>query len=554
MPKWNRSDLVLAALGIVGLATVFTLHESAFPLAGVELQVTREQAVARAAELLAEQGADLEGYRRAALFTGDTESLVFLQRILGAEEAAAWARDRVPVWTWDIRWFRPGQAEEWLAYVGVDGEVVGFRHIVEEAAAGAQLPEDAARARAETFLRARGWDPATLEPVQASADRKDNRTDHVFTWQVRGTEVVWRDGDPEAGTGSVRLRVLVQGDTIGGWATFLKVPEEFSREFTGTQSRGQLLAIASIVLTLLMALAAMGLAIARYRRGDVNWRLALGAGVLVGVMFVIYSITAWPAAQFRYQTEIDWGVFIGLLVLGLVLMGVFYVVFVTFPTAAGESLARELYPASLHGFADAMRGRLLTPTFGAAALRGYALAGALLGFFTGFYWFAQRFLGAWLPAEGPYSEIFNNLAPYLTPLTISLVAAISEETIYRLFGISVFRKLTGSTALALVLPAAIWAFGHSNYPVFPVYIRGIELTLAGTLFGIAFLRFGLVTCIVAHYVIDAVVLGLPLVTSGSTSYMLSGGIVIGLALVPGVVGLLAGGGRGPAAAGAAAHL
>lgn len=543
MPLLKRSDAVLAVLGLVGLAVVFLLYESAFPLASVELQVTRQEAVEGARQMLESRGADLDDSRRAALFSGDTESLVFLQTVLGDEEAMRWARERVPVWTWDIRWFRPGQTEEWLAYVGVDGEIVGFRHVIEEAAAGASLDEAAARTVAESFLRERGWGLDELEPVGAAADQKDNRTDHVFTWQVRGSELVWREGDPEAGTGSARVRVLVHGDTVGGYAELLRIPEEFSREFESTQSRGQFLAIASIVVTVLLALAAMGIAIVRYRTGDVDWRTAITAGGIVGAMFVAYSVTAWPAALFRYQTNIDWAVFVGLLVLGLVLAGAFYTVFVTFPTAAGASLARELFPSSVRGFAAAMRGRLFDPGFGAAALRGYGLAAALMGFFVGFYWFARTWMGAWMPAEGPYSEIFNNLAPFLTPLTISLVAAISEETIYRLFGVSLFKKLTGSTALGLVLPAAIWAFGHSNYPVFPVYVRGIELTIAGTLFGIAFLRYGLVTCIVAHYVIDAVALGLPLVTSGSTSYVISGVVVIGLAIVPGVIGLLAGRGR-----------
>ena len=101
----------------------------------------------------------------------------------------------------------------------------------------------------------------------------------------------------------------------------------------------------------------------------------------------------------------------------------------------------------------------------------------------------------------------------------------------------------------MIVPAAIWAFGHSTYPVFPVYIRGIELTIAGVLFGIAFLHYGLVTCIVAHYVIDAVALGIPLVTSGNSTYLISGLAIIGLALVPGVVGFFAGRRRsGPTAA------
>ncbi len=305
-------------------------------------------------------------------------------------------------------------------------------------------------------------------------------------------------------------------------------------------SVGNLLAVGSIVLTVLLALAGMGIAIVRYRTGNIEWRVAITCGVIVGTMFAVYTATSWPNVLFSYQTQIAWPVFVGLSVLALTLGAVFYTVFVMFPTAAGESMARDHFPASILGFADAVRGKIFNHQFGAAALRGYALAAALLGFLTGFYWFAQRYMGAWLPAEGPHSEIFNNLFPFLTPLTISLVAAISEETIYRLFGISLFKKLSGSTAVALIVPAAIWAFGHSNYPVFPVYIRGIELTIAGVLFGLAFLHYGLVACIVAHYVFDAVALGMPLVTSGNSTYLISGLVIMGLALVPGVAGFFAG--------------
>ncbi len=549
MLKLSRSDLVLTALGAVGLAVVVLLYQSAVPLALVEMDVTREEAVANATEFIEGLGAELGDFRRAAIFSGDSEALIFLQRNVGDEEAGRWAREEVPVWRWDIRWFRPLDAEEWLAEVGVDGEVVAFRHVVEEAADGADLDEPAARARAEAFVRGRGWDLSQLEAVSASADRKDNRTDHLFVWKVRGTDIAWRPDDAQAGTGYARVSVRVLGDEVGGYVRSMRVPEEFSRELQGELSVGSLLAVGSIVLTVLLALAGMGIAIARYRTGNIEWRVAITCGVIVGTMFAVYTATSWPNVLFSYQTQVGWPVFIGVSVLALTLGAVFYTVFVMFPTAAGESMARDHFPASIHGFADAVRGKIFNRQFGAAALRGYALAATLLGFLTGFYWFAQRYMGAWLPAEGPYSEIFNNLFPFLTPLTISLVAAISEETIYRLFGISLFKKLSGSTTVALIVPAAIWAFGHSNYPVFPVYIRGIELTIAGVLFGIAFLHYGLVTCIVAHYVIDAVALGLPLVTSGNSTYLVSGLAIIGLALVPGVVGFFAGRTRsGPVAA------
>jgi hypothetical protein len=336
--------------------------------------------------------------------------------------------------------------------------------------------------------------PRLPERGLAVTDAKSNRTDHLFIWRIGNESIAW-DG---AGVGEARLAVRILGDEVGGYARWLQVPEDFSRDLQNTLSVGTLLAVGSIVITVLLTLAAAVIAIARYRTGDIDWRTAIVCGALVGTMFAISIATNWPQAQFGYQTQISWVVFVGSALLGLVLLSVFYVVFVTFPVAGGVSMARDFFPKSVEGFPEMFAGKLFTAKFGAAALRGYALAAVFLGYLTAFYWFAQRFMGAWMPAEGPYSSIFNNAFPFLTPLTISLVAAISEETIYRLFGISLFKKLTGSTWLALLIPAVIWAFGHSNYPVFPVYIRGIELTIGGLIFGVAFLRYGLVTCIVAH--------------------------------------------------------
>ena len=72
-----------------------------------------------------------------------------------------------------------------------------------------------------------------------------------------------------------------------------------------------------------------------------------------------------------------------------------------------------------------------------------------------------------------------------------------------------------------------------------MYLRGIELTIGGVIFGIAYLRLGLLTCIVAHYVVDAVLLGAPLLATGNTVYVVSGAIAIGLALGPAALGFFA---------------
>ncbi|MFA5066373.1 MAG: CPBP family intramembrane glutamic endopeptidase, partial [Dehalococcoidia bacterium] len=129
--------------------------------------------------------------------------------------------------------------------------------------------------------------------------------------------------------------------------------------------------------------------------------------------------------------------------------------------------------------------------------------------------------------------------PFLFPLVIGFTAAVSEEFLCRLFAISFFKKYFKHTFLALLIPAMIWAFAHSNYPVFPVYVRGIELTLAGLAFGWVFIRFGLWPCLVAHYAMNAILVCVPLLKSSNGYYIVSGAIIIFLALVPAIVALLA---------------
>lgn len=542
----RRSDLLLALGGVVGLAAFILFYRTASPQAAVNVEVNRDEALVRARAFLGQRGAQVDAWKEAAIFSGNTESLVFLQRTLGLSEASRWARSEVPIWRWAHRWFQPQEKEEWLVSVGVDGSITGFRHLIEEAAEGEDLEQEQALELAQAFMLERGWALADFDRVEASSEKLDNRTDHRFTWEKKGSSITWREGDPEAGTGSVRVTVEVKGDQVGGYRHFLRVPEEFSRDLDSTLSVGTVIALGSLGLTFVLLLIALGITIARYRNDDVRWRPALTAAIVVAALFAIAAATSWPTVKFSYPTELPWAAFGASLVFGLLFLAAIYGLWVLFTAAAGESLGRSSFPESLAGWLEAVRGKLVTPTMAAASLRGYALGFLILGYLTVFYVVARTYFGAWLPAEGPQSDIFNNSLPFLAPLTVSLVAATTEELTYRLFGISLVKRYLKSTALALLIPAAIWAFAHSNYPVFPVYVRGIELTIGGVIFGLGFLHLGLLACIVAHFAIDAILIGMPLLTSGNTAYVVSGIIVMGIALVPAALGLVARGKAHPA--------
>jgi hypothetical protein len=536
--RFSLETVIYIVVGLAFLVLFVKFYDAAFPTASLRLKVTRDEARTIAGKLLADRGFKLDGYEDATIFDADGTGAVFLQRSLGMERANALMAEKVPIWFWRCRWFRSAEKEELQVQVDPGGRLVAFRHAIEDDRKGATISQQQAEALARRLLeQTMKVDLARYERVEASTTKRANRTDHRFEWKEKGFSIDWRPGDAEAGTGTLRLAVTVQGDQIGAFDHYFKTPEAFARDYKKTSSRGKLLGIVSALLMLVTVIAALVVFIVRFKRDQIRWRFALIFASVVMGLYLLGALNMFPLLKINYPTAMDYGVFIGILIAGLVLGVVIYGSVILLTGAAGESLTRDAFPASLGTLDQLMEGRLLTRSFFFTSVRGYALAFFFLGYVTLFYIVGRRYLGVFVPAEGPYSNILGSYLPWLAPLAVSLLAAVSEEFVSRLFSISFLRRYLRWLPLALVLPAAIWAFGHSTYPVYPVYVRGIELTIGGVIFGLFFLRFNIMTCIVAHYVIDAIFIGLPLLRSGNTYYVVSGAIVCLLAALPLLLGL-----------------
>src|SRR5258707_12703206 len=111
---------------------------------------------------------------------------------------------------------------------------------------------------------------------------------------------------------------------------------------------------------------------------------------------------------------------------------------------------------------------------------------------------------------------------------MGLLASTNEEFTFRLFAIPFFRRLTGSRWIAVIVPAFMWSFLHSNYPQEPPYIRGIEIGLFGMVAGLVMLRWGILATLIWHYTVDASLVGLLLIRSNSL-YLKVSGLVVALA-------------------------
>lgn len=121
----------------------------------------------------------------------------------------------------------------------------------------------------------------------------------------------------------------------------------------------------------------------------------------------------------------------------------------------------------------------------------------------------------------PSQSVFNLNAPLLFP-TLAWMAGISEEILFRLFGIALFRKLLRNTFAAVLVSSFLWALGHAAYTVYPSYTRLIEVTILGVIFSYIFLSYGLITTIFAHVIMDSILMGLTIMVGGHSLEIISG--------------------------------
>ncbi len=523
---------IAVCLALLAGSTLFSVRyfHLAFPEASIDFRVGRDEARAVAGRFLAGERADVSGYRTAASFTFDDDAKTFLEREAGLRRANEIMGSQLHLWRWSYRWFRPLQKEEYRVDITPGGELAGFEHGIAENAPRPALSDDQARAAAEQFLRDRlRRDPATLDFVQASTVTRPARADRVFTWKTR-------DFDLHGAT--IRLEVTLLGNEVGAFREYLKIPEQWTRDYERLRSKNDVAQYADSVVVLALAIGMVVVIILRIRRHDIRWRLAARVGVLGMVLSLCAAANQFPVQEFNYPTTDSYGSFVARHTLQAVLsaLGAGGLLFLL--TAAAEPLYREFLGSQV-SLGNLFRPRgLRTKAFFRGSILGLSLCGIFIAYQTAFYIVAYRF-GAWSPADVPYSDLLNTRFPWAYVLFGGFLPAVSEEFAFRMFAIPFLRKIVRLLPLAIILAGFIWGFGHAGYPQQPFYIRGVEVGIGGVALGIIMLRWGILPTLVWHYSVDAMYTAMLLLRSQSLYYRLSGAASAGIMVLPVIFALIA---------------
>jgi hypothetical protein len=521
----KRALLLWVVAAIVGALFAYKYFFQAFPEASVNFQVSREEALARAEKFVTGLGENVNGYRSAIVFNVDDNAKTYLERELGLQEANRLMSSELNIWFWDVRFFKPLQQEEFRVHVSPAGQIVSYEHTIEESRGEPSLVRAAAQSAAETFLGTKlgvdlkGWD---FLPEEANSNKRPNRLDWSFTWEKHGFR---------AKDAPYRLQVSLQGDRIGGSEEFLKVPEAWERGFQRMRSGNDTLELVFTILYLLLLGIAVWLAIQLTKSGETRWGAAIKLGALAAVMLFLQSLNDWPLWGAGYDTKDTYSSFILMEIGRALLLAVVTALTITLVLPAAEPMYRKLQPGQLRLGEIFTRRGLRSKEFFSASVVGLCLAAVHIGFIVAFYMVATR-MGAWAPEELNYSDSVNTAFPWISGVAIGLLASMNEEFTFRLFAIPFFMRFTKSRWIAVIVPAFLWSFLHSNYPQEPAYIRGIEIGMVGIVAGLVMLRWGIAATLIWHYTVDASLVGLLLIRSNSLYFKISGIVVAAAAIAP----------------------
>lgn len=532
--KLTRSDFRVIALVVLvaaaSLAVAIKYFSRAFPEASITFRVNRGESQPIAQQFLQARGFKLDGYDHAAIFGYDDQAKLYLERTQGLEAMNHLARGPVHLWRWQHRWFRPLQKEEFRAAVTPLGEVVGFEHELPEAAPGANLDRAAAQKLAEDFLTGvMKRDLSDLEFVEASSNTRPARTDHTFTWKQKSVNL---------GDGSLRVEVSVDGDRVAGYEEYVKVPDQWQRDYERLRSRNDAAQSVDQVFWFLLSVAMLAVLVLRLRDQDVPLRLAATAGGIAAVLYLLGQFNTFSLSKFGYPTNDPYSSFIASYFTSNTLAAIGVGVAIFLVVAAAEPAYREGLPGQLSlRRAFTWRG-LRTRSFFIANIVGLGLTFFFFAYQTVFYLIANHF-GAWAPSDIPFTDDLNTRIPWVAVLFGGFFPAVTEEMQFRGFAIPFLKKYLRNWPLAIVLSAFNWSFLHSAYPNQPFFIRGLEVGLGGVIIGFIMWRFGIVATLIWHYSVDALYTAFLLLRSPNHYLMVSGGLTAGIMLIPLLISLVA---------------
>jgi type II secretory pathway pseudopilin PulG len=479
---------------------------------------------------------DVSSFQKASVLMSEPLPDTFIeQSYLSEKERTAYKDAYLGASTvYYVRFFKPETIEEYDVTVDAfRGTVLDFSQTLPEEAHISEVSEDEAIMTARKFVA----EKMKVEPDMLLVHAKEEETypggvERIVTLSRTGSEL-----DSKNGKGFVTYIVTVRGSSVVAFLPSFEYPEPYERALEKSGNVGMLVGFLSFIAWIAIIVAALVYMIRAFSSHTAIWKLTLGVVAILGVLSLVDFINLYPETRAWYDTidsmSVYW-IFTGAItILGIVVSSLMFFI----PSVAGHTLAVGAYRERIAPLTDLPLTKDIKLAYRLALIRGYLLGILFLGFTLALYWAGETYLGVWYPYGE--AEILTGLSSFVPAFTLMLslgiMAAIMEEVTFRLFGILWISSLTKSTIIGVLVATVVWAFAHTDGSVLPVWFRGSEVLIGGLLFAYFFIRYNILTTIVAHYVHNIIIAGILLLFTFGTAQIMP---VILIFFMPAIVYLL----------------
>ncbi len=441
----------------------------------------------------------------------DDAGYAFLQRTLGKEKMHDYIqKHKLTLSGHTVRIFQEYEKRELHVYLNSQtGTVYGFDEFLAEDAAIKSIDNEVdAEKSVLQFLEGQKVNLNSLEKISYNIDKKEKRVDHFFNYKIKSSVL-----NTEFGQGHIEYSVVISGDKIASFRKFIFIPENFGREINNILAIGDFLALLSMFISALMALLAIIICIQAFSEKRATWKIFSLIFVLLIIFSLFANLDSLKYFLSTYPTDENFNIFIWTTIISGLIYSIATPVIIFMSGVSGKYLDEKINHNQLSN-----SKYIETNVF-----KGYLIAMLSLGITAIIYFIGEKYLDVWTyGAPNPFvSSLY--ILPLLSAIYLGMSSSIGEEIIFRYFGFLFFKKHLKNVFLSMLIITIIWAVGHSNYPVFPVYFRGIELVIGGMIWAYFILRYNLLTTITAHYVYNVVLFATPLILTNSV-FMITNGI------------------------------
>ncbi len=492
------------ATGIGGLFVFLIYYPLLFPSIPMLKTIGKEEAEKITTTYL-KRYVDYSKYTWSAILNTDTREEIFLHlthKIILDKTIPSRLERICDSSFWEIKGLNPSNKKEYIVFVGAySGRVKGFSFPKERR--GKIVSWKEAENITSNFLTKEIKDFTNYSLISYSSN-KEMDGKYIFTWQ---NEKFMFDG--------IRLRaeVEINGDEVVRFNQYLKVPEESIEKLEKEMEKGVIFG----GIYGMGALFLCGVCLFVILNNRINILQYLK--ILFPIASSIFILTFFSSIIDQTFLENDFDV---ITLITDILSGIF----LFFLMGIGGGIISERFAPNPPSLLQIFSLSWICSSKGFLSIyKGYILGFLWAGYFVIFYVISKKYLGAWIPLN-PQADP-SSLVSISFPIGIlesSVGASFIEEFTFRLVAILFLMKYLRIKFLAVLIPAMVWSFGHSEAPILPIYLRGIELGIIGIMLGYSFLKYGIITPIIAHYVINTLMNAYPLISGDSK-------IIVGITLL-----------------------